>query len=45
MWYRSCDDCTFNDGVCVLNHDDIFLNEYKKNQCEDGNGVAFYDKE
>lgn len=41
MWYRTCDDCLFNQGVCTLNHDEIFLNEYKENQCEDGTGDIF----
>ena len=39
--YRTCEDCTFNDGVCMLGHDKIFEKKYKQNQCEDGNGNIF----
>lgn len=41
MAYRTCDDCTFNDGWCILNHDYTFENEYHENKCDDGNGDIF----
>lgn len=41
MAYRTCGDCTYNDGWCILNHNYIYENQYNENQCNDGTGDIF----
>lgn len=41
MAYRTCDDCVYNDGYCLLGHNRIFSLYYDENQCDDGTGDIY----
>lgn len=45
MAHRSCEDCPFNDGICILGHDDIYEQEFFENQCEDAIGSIILDED